>query len=156
MHGRQRDGRTQRHDGVDARILLQFGSDGGFHRRHVRTVDVEVLHLTAAKAGSDTGAAGFECDVPLVLNDADDFLGTVRSQSLAGGFARDLLVLAEVSNGSLRLPGINSALNATTGMPSLLALSTAEASASGRASDTAMPLTSLSTAVCDEGGLFRA
>jgi hypothetical protein len=52
--------------------------------------------------------ARFQRDLALLLNDTDDLLCTVGSQSLASGFARDLLVLAEVGNGSLRLPGINS------------------------------------------------
>ena len=106
LHRGQGDGRAEGHDVVDGRILLQFGGDGGLHRRHVGTVDVEVLHR-AAEAGLDSGATGFECDVALVLDDADDLLRPVGRQSLARGLAGDLLVLPEVRLDAQRLPGVD-------------------------------------------------
>jgi hypothetical protein len=77
------DGCSQGDDVVDRRVLLQFRGDVDA-RRHVGAVDVEVLD-GAAKAGFHTGATGFEGDVSLVLDDADDLACPFGGQSLVVG-----------------------------------------------------------------------
>ena len=101
LHGGQGDRCAERDDVVDRRVLLQLGGDGRLHRRHVGAVDVEVLDR-AAEPGLHPGATGFECDVALVLDDADDLLRPFGGQPLARGLTGDLLVLPEVGLGAQR------------------------------------------------------
>ena len=140
---------------VDGLVLLQLGGDRRLHRRHVLAVDVEDLGLPL-EALPDAGAAGFQRDLALLLDDADDLLGAVLLQTFARGDPGELLVLTEVLLHAHRLAVVEARVERDDGNALVQRGLDRGAIASGLASVRAMPLTPLSIAVWTRFAWFGA
>ena len=80
----QAEGRVQRDDEVDRRILLPLGGDGGFDGRHVLAVDVELLGGARESLGNP-GATRLQRDVALLVDDAQHLLAPSAGQPFSCG-----------------------------------------------------------------------
>ena len=94
----QRDRRAQGDDVVDGRVLLQLRADGRGHRRDVGAVDLDVLG--PGRLGQHTGATGLQRNRTLLLDHAERVLGTECGDLLANRLAGDVLIGAEVHQGT--------------------------------------------------------